>query len=335
MRTLALDASITERGAILLGENVACDAFEATRPVRVVTHAHADHIAGLGSSLRKCRKILMTAATKDLVEAMKGPLTHESRIEVLEYEKSVSYGDERITLFKAEHILGAAQVLVETPNGHRVAYTGDFKIEQTRALRCDTLVLEATYGNPSFNRAFSVDVRKQLVSLVEKQLRQGTVYVFGFNGKLQEVMQILNDADVTVPFIVPESVHKISRVYERHGMRLGYLTLSTERDARKLLSENLPSIAFYHMNSAKSVGLNCNRIYVTGWEFQTPCRQTGPNEYVIALSDHSDFNGLIEYVRRANPKKVVTDNYRISHGETLAKEIQKRLGIPAVALPTY
>jgi Cft2 family RNA processing exonuclease len=54
---------------------------------------------------------------------------------------------------------------------------------------------------------------------------------------------------------------------------------------------------------------------------------------LIALSDHSDFDGLIEYVRRSKPKQVVTDNYRMSYGETLAQEISKRLGIPAVAMP--
>jgi predicted metal-dependent RNase len=54
---------------------------------------------------------------------------------------------------------------------------------------------------------------------------------------------------------------------------------------------------------------------------------------LIALSDHSDFDGLIEYVRRSKPKRVVTDNYRVSHGVALAGEIRRRLGIPAVAMP--
>jgi len=87
------------------------------------------------------------------------------------------------------------------------------------------------------------------------------------------------------------------------------------------------------MNSRGSVGLNANRICVSGWEFHKPCRRIGEKEHVIALSDHSDFNGLIEYVRRASPKKVVTDNHGGRHGETLAKEIKRRLGIPAVAMP--
>ena len=116
-------------------------------------------------------------------------------------------------------------------------------------------------------------------------------------------------------------------------MQLGSLTLSSEDAGRELLDENLPCVAFYHMNSRRNVGLHGSRICVSGWEFRSPCRQIGEREHLVALSDHSDFNGLIEYVRRCNPKLVITDNYRVSHGATLAKEIRKHLGIPAVAMP--
>jgi len=54
---------------------------------------------------------------------------------------------------------------------------------------------------------------------------------------------------------------------------------------------------------------------------------------VVAFSDHSDFDGLMAYVRRSKPKLVITDNFRVSHAGTLAKEIRKRFGIPAFALP--
>ena len=60
-------AMVTNRGAVLLGNSVACDAFEDTRPLRVVTHAHADHLVGLKRSLRNCEAVLMTAATRDLI----------------------------------------------------------------------------------------------------------------------------------------------------------------------------------------------------------------------------------------------------------------------------
>ena len=327
-------ASVTQRGAILLGNSVACDAYAENRPLRVVTHAHADHTGGLRWSLRECQKVIMTEATRDLIDILEGPLGPRlESIETLAYEKPLRFDGEQVTLFKANHILGAAQVLVESEEGERVVWTGDFKLDGTPVLDCDTLVVESTYGSPMCRRSFDVDVRELLVHMVEERLRHGVVYVFGYHGKLQEVMQILHDADVSVPFVMPEKVYHVSKVCERHGMRLGCLTLSTEKEAKALLEENLPCVAFYHMNSRGKVGLGNERICVSGWEFQKPCRRIGEKEHIIALSDHSDFNGLIEYVRQAKPKRVITDNHAGGHGETLAKEIKMRLGIPAVAMP--
>jgi len=332
---LSTKAMVTQRGAVLLGNSVACDAFDETRPLRVVTHAHADHLVGLRQSLRSCNKVLMTAATRDLIGVVNGSLPlDDGSVELLDYGESIEYGSERVTLVKADHILGAAQVVVEDAEGNKVAYTGDFRVDGTEPLvDCDVLVVEATYGSPWFKRAFKVDVRELLVSMVEKRLREGTVYVFGYYGKLQEVMQILRRADVCVPFVMPERVFNVSKICEAHGMQLGGLTLSTEKEGRELLDEDLPCVAFYHMNTRKKVGLDSSRICVSGWEFRSPCKQIGDREHLIALSDHSDFSGLLEYVRRSRPKQVVTDNYRVSHGVTLAREISKRLGIPAVAMP--
>jgi len=331
---LSTKTTVTQRGAVLLGNYVACDAFDEFKPLRVVTHAHADHMIGLQKSLKKCEKVLMTKGTKDLIDAMQGPLSlMGGRVEPLGYNENVQCKEERITLFKADHILGAAQVLIEDAEGNRLVYTGDFRIDETPILDADELVVEATYGSPSCQRSFNVDPHELLVSLIDESLKQGTVYVFGFHGKLQEVMQILHNAKVNTPFVMPEKVFHVSKACENHGMRLGRLMLSTEKEAKEMLEKNAPCVAFYHINSKKTTGINKLRIYVSGWEFGAPCRQIADKEYIIALSDHSDFNGLIEYVKRSKPKQVITDNFRISHAETLAAEIRKRLGIPAVALP--
>lgn len=328
-------ARVSPRGAVLLGDFVACDAFDESRPLRVVTHAHADHLCGLKSSLRSCEKVLMTAATRDLVGVMNGfNMLQDGPVETVEYGEEVEFEGDRIKLAKADHILGAAQVIVESSEGVRVAYTGDFRVDGTEPVKdCDVLVVEATYGSPSCRRSFGVNVEDLLVKMVEQRLRNGAVYVFGYHGKLQEVMQILRCADVSVPFVVPERVFHVSKVCEQHGMQLGDLTLSTDTDGQELLDGDLPCVAFYHMNARGSVGLRGSRICVSGWEFRSACRQIGEREHLVALSDHSDFDGLIEYVKRCKPRRVVTDNFRVSHGATLAREIRKRLGIPAIAMP--
>lgn len=325
---------MTPRGAVLLGKSVACDAYAENRPLRIVTHAHADHTSGLRWSLRECEKVVMTAATRDLIDILEGPFgSRLYDIETMEYGKTLRFDGEQITFHKADHILGACQVLLETADGNKVGWTGDFRVDGTPPLDCETLVVESTYGSPSCRRNFDLDVRKLLVQMVEERLKDGVVYIFGYHGKLQEVMQILHQADVTVPFVLPERVYEVSKVCERHGMKLGCLTQTTEREAKMLLGENLPCVAFYHMNQRGKVGLNNERICVSGWQFHKACRRISEKELIVALSDHSDFDGLIEYVRKANPKKVITENHGGGHGETLAKEIKRRLEIPAIAMP--
>ena len=334
MLQLSTKASITNRGAVQLGKSIACDTFDETRPLRVVTHAHADHMMGLRQSLEACEKVLMTSATKDLVDVMKGPLfLMGGYAEPLDYGRTLQYEDERITFFKADHILGAAQVLGEDGEGERIVYTGDFRIDDTPILEANVLVIEATYGSPNCNRSFDVDIKDLLTSKVEQGLKHGPVYIFGYHGKLQEVMQILHTAGLKAPFIASEKVFQVSKACEKNGMRLGHLLLSEQTEAQELLEKQSPYVAFYHMNTRASMGLGSFRIYVSGWEFNCPTRETGDKECIVALSDHSDFEGLMEYVRRSKPKLVITENYRVSHAETLAKEIRRRLGISAVALP--
>ena len=98
-RQLFANAVVTQRGAVLLGDSVACDAFDESRPLRVVTHAHADHLRGLRRSLKTCEKVLMTKPTRDLIKVLEGPDALSGvTVKTLEYGKPFKYGDEKITL---------------------------------------------------------------------------------------------------------------------------------------------------------------------------------------------------------------------------------------------
>ncbi len=90
---MSVKAKVTDKGAVLLGDNVACDAFDDKRPLRVVTHAHADHLGGLKSSLKKCAKVLLTPATRDLIGIVDSTINiNADCIETLEYNKPLSTG---------------------------------------------------------------------------------------------------------------------------------------------------------------------------------------------------------------------------------------------------
>lgn len=331
---MAPKASITSKGAVLLGEHVSCDSHDESRALRVVTHAHYDHLMGLNQSLQKCEAVIMTPATRDLLTVLRNPSFQKIKsVHPLSYGETFTHDGERLTLHPADHILGAAQVFVEDKEGTRIVYTGDFRMSDTPVLEADVLVLEATYGNPFQVRPFQKAVKDALISLVDSELKHGPLYIFGYNGKLQEVMHILHTNHVEAPFIAPEKVFRMSKVFENHGVCLGKVLSACEDEAKKIVERNEPCIAFYHMNSRRHVGRDAFRICVSGWEFSSPRKQIGPNEHLVALSDHSDFNELLRYVEKSRPKLVITDNHRVGEAKVLAKEITKRLGIRAKALP--
>ena len=333
---MVMKASISARGAVLLGKHVACDAFDEAKPLRVVTHAHYDHMLGLQQSLERSEAVVMTPTTKDLIDVLKGPsFLTEDKMKILEYKETLTYEEEQITLHYADHILGAAQVLLEDADGTRILYTSDFRLPNTPIIEADILVMEATYGNPAHLRPFEEAIENVLVSLVEQGLRKGPVYVFGYHGKLQEIMQILYEAKVKVPFIVPEKVFQVSKVCERHGMKLGRHLLSfSEERAQLILCQHEPCIVFFHTHSRRKVEKEALRIYASGWQFGKPCQKIGEGEYRVALSGHSDFNELLHYVEKCGPKMVITDNHRFGDAFALAKEIERRLNIPAKPVPS-
>lgn len=327
-------AGVTERGAVFLGKYVACDAFDEGRPLRIVTHAHSDHMLGLRQSLLRCESLVMTPATKDLIDVLMGPLfLMMGNVKSLDYGEPLGFKEETLELHYADHILGTAQVLVKDAEGTRILYTSDFRIRDTPVIEADAVVIEATYGNPSRVRKFDDNIEDVFVSLVETGLKQGSVFVFSYHGKLQETMQILHEAGVRVPFVMPEKVFHVSKICERYGMRLGRLLLSTSEQGKAVLDDGGPCVAFYHIGSRKHVGEGAFRVCVSGWEFASACRQIGEKEFILALSDHSDFNGLLRYVEESKPKLVITDNFRVGDAQVLAQEIQKRLGIKSLSLP--
>ena len=75
------------------------------------------------------------------------------------------------------------------------------------------------------------------------------------------------------------------------------------------------------------------RIFLSEWQLDLTCRHTGERKYTVAMTDHSDFEGLIGYVEQSSPELVITDNYRVGDAPSLAREIKNRLEIEATAVP--
>ncbi len=321
-------AAVNAKGAILLGVNVEADGY-AGRLVRVVTHAHDDHILSLSASARRALFVVATPTTYRFLEVLGKHVPHHKRLE-LPYDKAVEVDEEKITLRRSRHIAGSAQVEVEG-RGYRVGYTGDFKLPGTPPMiDLDVLVIDATYGSPASQRRWGEwDAIAALASLVEEGIRKGPVYIYGFNGKLQEVMVELRVRGVDAVFAADAKTVRLARIAsEFYGIDVDPIILSDG------VVDGEPVVMFAHTTKFRSLRRRPGiHIRLTGMELRGVVYRVSDNVYNVSFSDHASFREVIEYVESARPRRVIVDAYRGREARFTARYIERRLGIPATAMP--
>jgi putative mRNA 3-end processing factor len=321
-------ASVSAGGAVLLGATLSCDAH-GPRPVRLVTHIHADHLHGLAASLRECEAVLATPLTRALLGALKGRRKAQ-RIRELPYGQPYERRGERFELFSAAHVAGSAQVLLTTAEGVRVAYTGDLKSPPAPVLPADVLVMEATYGEPAHVRPFRGEVEGLFLGLVRERLHLGPVCVVGYHGKLQEAAALLHRGGIRAPLLAPERVFEALEICREHGLDPGLVLKAGSPEALAALGQ-----AYVRLRHAAAPGRveEPTRILLTGWQFDQPCLRAAEGDYRVALSDHCDFAELLSYVEASGAQLVIVDGFRARAAGVFAAEVRRRLGVRAIQMP--
>jgi Cft2 family RNA processing exonuclease len=299
--------------------NVAIDAKAGCRPEKaIISHGHSDHV-----SMNSETNYVCTPETMALLEGMgksKGNISGTS------FGKGIAIGDSSVSLHNSGHILGSAQILVES--GKTVAVTSDFKMQDSIIqkgavpLKCDALVIETTFGQPCYSFPEREEVYQQIGSFVREKSKKGFVVLAGYAlGKAQELTKAVNEYAGIVP-LVHDSIFGNNRVYEQHGVKLGdYIELDHNLNESQVLIMP-PSLLNRHLLQVLEFSLR-KKVFsgmATGWQ-----RRNGLDA-VFPLSDHADFSQLLDYVKQAEPKLVVT-----MHGfeREFAGYVQRRLGIAA------
>jgi putative mRNA 3-end processing factor len=326
---------VDDNGAIRLSPIIVADGHVGGVVARIVTHIHQDHIVGIRRSIREIPLILATPLTHDLLQAHGYPVPPSRRIDA-SYHAAVRIDDYRVKLHRANHIPGAAEVTVEHPDGRVVGYTGDFKLPGTEILRdLDVLVLDATYGMPEWKRPWQVEIEYLLADIVNEALMTGPVRLYGYNGKMEEVMLLLRRMGVTAPFIIPRRKRSVIRVLENHSYSIGDVAVEGTPECLEARRSGW-YVEFLHYNlwRRRRRDRGAVNILLTGWEFSAPYRRVGPRDWIVSFSDHADFTQLVEYVEEARPRLLVVDGKR--GGEAahyFARFVEKKLGLRATVEP--
>ena len=335
IRKLLQKVSITFDGSILLGKHVACDSFQKGKALAVFTHIHTDHMIGFGSALGALgTDVLVSLPTRDLLVAREGKhLLRRTNFTALNWGSSRTHNEENVTLYPTEHILGSSQVLVEDKEGYRLVYTGDFD-SNTQPIEADVLVVDATYGTLCRNYTES-DLMEEMIGLLRGRLsREEPVYLFSRRCRTQRLMGALRGEGINVPFISPPQELKLVQVHEKYLGKVGDCLPADSMEAWEMMRREDPYVAFYPYGSRVLIAEKYLKIKATAYGSPFPLYMPKKNLYVVALSDHADFKGTLEYVKRSNPKLVITDGFRAEENASLlAQALKKELNIKARMLP--
>jgi putative mRNA 3-end processing factor len=319
-------------GAVLLGDEVACDGFHATCPVRAQTHVHLDHMNDFDRS-KGFQDIYLTLATRRLLEAeMNADLPYRTNIVSLEVDRPRQLEQCSLTLVPSEHMLGSAQVLVELSSGMRVGYSGDFAWPMAAPIQVDGLVLDSTYGSPNNEREYTQgDAEEAFLRLVLERLRYGSVHVKSFRGTLQRALQIL-DGDIGCAVLGGERFIAEVDVYREFGY-VGCNVTPIKSDEGREALEAGHYVQIYGNGDRLPVdpAADASTIVLSAYmsKMDDPVLVYSSRSFRVAMSNHADFPGTIDYVEATGAQFVVTDNTR-GQGVELARELSARLNVSAI-----
>jgi Cft2 family RNA processing exonuclease len=292
------------------------------RPVCFVSHAHADHIA-------RHRVMIASPATARLAAARQGAVPTLAT----PFGERRDMGAYAMTLFPAGHCLGSAQALVER-EGERLVYTGDFKLRASRTseppvvVPCDTLVMEVTFGHPTYRFPSPEEVADRLTAQIDEAFDAGEVpVVLGYElGKAQEALALLVERGYEVA--VHSGVMRLVEVYREFGVAFDGPGSYARYERGKLDGKVFLAPPGARKQPMIAALPRKRTIFLTGWGMSASGRFRYGVDAVVPFSDHADYDELLRYVAESGARRVVT----LYGDDAFCKAIGRELGVEACHL---
>jgi putative mRNA 3-end processing factor len=326
--------AVAASGVITLGPDVTCDGFHRDCGVRVQTHIHLDHMHNFETS-KGLQDIYLSVPTLQLLIAeFNADLSARINVNMipLQFGETRKINSSKVTLLPSDHMLGSVQVAVELSDGLLVGYSGDFQWPMEEPIEVDQLVLDSTYGCPDSIRRYTQDeAEERLLRIAVEKLQHGPLYVKAHRGTLHRGLQALSEIK-GCPIVASPRLCSEVEVYRAFGYAIGPVSsIKSQQGISALTSGRF--IRCYGMGDQFPVQLKSGTT-ITLSAFMSnpdnPVLEYSERALSVALTNHADFSGTLEYVEATGAKFVVTDNSRGGHAVELARELVHRLGIVAV-----
>ncbi|MGF1522241.1 MAG: ligase-associated DNA damage response exonuclease [Leptolyngbyaceae cyanobacterium] len=314
-------------------EGLYCEAgdfyIDPWRPVdtALITHAHADH-ARSGS-----QQYFATAISEGILRKRLGD---KIALQGVQYGEKLKFGDTWVSFHSAGHVMGSAQVRVESKDEVWVV-SGDYKrcadptCEPFEVIPCDVFITEATFGLPIYKWDSGEETSQRIYDWWQSDLeRPSILFCYSF-GKAQRVLSELTKlTDQTV--YVHGAIAALNKIYEAQNIPL-LPTVSTSDVERsyKYKGDLILSPPSGHRSSWMKRFKSPQTGFASGWMAVRGARRRRGYERGFVLSDHADWSSLIRTIQETGAKQVY-----VTHGQNdvLSRYLREVCDIQAEPLDT-
>lgn len=269
--------------------------LDPQQPVKeaVISHAHGDH------AVRGNQNVYCTKPTSLFMQHRYKKLAAVD-FHLKAYHEFFIINGVKISFYPAGHILGSSQVLMEY-DGVKYLYTGDYKIEPDvtcepfEFVKTDVLITESTFANP--------DTIHPLASKEIEKLNQTDINIMlgaYALGKSQRIIQLINKHCPQKNVMVHYNILPIVKIYEDYGIKLGKYKVY-DRKVMKQNQENQVYIVPPMVYNSYFKAVNVVRAFASGWK-----NLQEKNGISLYISDHADWNAILETIEKVKPKQVWT-----------------------------
>jgi putative mRNA 3-end processing factor len=315
----------TNKGLYCAAGNFYIDPWQPVEKA-IITHAHSDH-ARVGSQYYLCHHL-----TKPLLQLRLGENVYES----IGWNEPIYMNGVKVSLHPAGHIIGSSQVRVEY-KGEVWVVSGDYKTENDvisgvfEPVKCDTFITESTFGLPIYNWKPQEEIFSNIQNwILENNAAGKTSVLMAYSlGKAQRLLPCIEATGL--PIFLHGAVYNVHQALVNAGIKLPEAQRVQPDMPKDIFKGNVviaPGSAdgtpWIKRFSPYSVGV------CSGWMQVRGNVRRRNADAGFALSDHADWNGLLQAIKATEAKKVyVTHGFQAAFSRYLNEQ-----GIEAAEVKT-
>ncbi len=296
---------VTDKGLYCAAADFYIDPWRAVDRA-VITHAHSDH-ARAGSKSYLC--------VRQSAGVMRYRIGSDIAVQTVEYGETVYMNGVKISLHPAGHILGSAQVRIES-RGEIWVVSGDYKTlpdptcEPFEPLKCDTFVTESTFGLPIYRWQSNESVFEQINSWWSKNAQEGKASLL-LAYSLGKAQRVVRGIDSSIgPIYTHGATEAINEIYRASGIELPPTIRVSQTPKGTSLAGALVVAPQSVQRSAWLKRLGKHSIaFASGWMRIRGIRRRTALDRGFALSDHADWPGLLDTIDASEAEQIL-----VTHG---------------------